>query len=185
MFFFTLRDHEKLKEYVSGISPFKKEKEKVLIKQFKQTTSSIIFGFIIVGIIQGIATGAGLLFAGVPKALLLTILAVFASVIPLIGPWLVWVPAAIYLFVIGSTVPAILFTVYGVVVVSSLDNFLRPYLVARKTGTSSVIVLIGMIGGLFVFGLMGIILGPLILAYLVLFMTAYKDKTLSDMFKSD
>lgn len=182
VFFFTLRDHEELKKFVSGISPFRKEKEKILIKQFKGMTSSIIFGYILIGIIQGIATGIGLLIFGVPQALLLTIFAIFASIIPIVGPWLVWVPAAIYLFFVGNTGAAIGFALYSAILVSSIDNVLRPYIVARKTGVSSVIVLVGMIGGLFVFGILGIILGPLILSYLILFLEAYKNKTLTEMF---
>ncbi|PIN90817.1 hypothetical protein COU60_00550 [Candidatus Pacearchaeota archaeon CG10_big_fil_rev_8_21_14_0_10_34_76] len=182
VFFFALRDQDKLKEFVSGISPLRKDKEKILVKQFKDLTSSIIFGQIIIGIIQGVATGIGLLVAGVPNALLLTLFATGASIIPIIGPWLIWVPAAIYLLSIGNTTAAIIFAIYSAVVVSSIDNFLRPYIVARKTKSSSVVVLIGMIGGLFVFGILGLILGPLILSYVILFIEAYKNKTLSDMF---
>ena len=185
VFFYTLRDQDKLKKFISGISPLKKENEKVFVKQFKGMTSSIIFGYIIVGIIQGIATGIGLLIFGVPNALLLTLFAIGASIIPLIGPWLIWVPAAIYLLTTGHTTAAIIFTVYSAVIVSSIDNFLRPYIVARKTNSSSVIVLVGMIGGLLVFGLLGIIIGPLILSYAILFIEAYKNKTLAEMFASE
>ena len=182
VFFFSLRDHEKLKEFVSGISPFKKAKEKEFVKQFKNITSSVIFGYIVVGIAQGIAAGIGFLIFGVPHALLLTLLAIFASILPMIGPWLIWIPVALYLISTGNITMAIAFTAYSAIIVSSLDNFLRPYIVAKKSGTSSVIVLVGMIGGLSVFGLLGIILGPLIISYLILFLKAYKDRTLSDMF---
>jgi|TARA_Y100000034_G_scaffold15396_1_gene16242 predicted PurR-regulated permease PerM len=185
VFFFALRDHNKLKEFVGGLSPFKKEKEKILVKKFKEITSSVVFGYIIVGVIQGLATGLGLLIFGVPHALLLTLLAIFASILPMAGPWFIWVPVAIYLFVTGNTGAGIGFSLYSALLVSSIDNILRPYIVARKTGTSSVIVLIGMIGGLFLFGILGIILGPLILSYLILFLRAYKDKTLSDMFSTN
>lgn len=182
VFFFTLRDSEKLKDYVSGLSPLRREKEKELARQFKDITYSIIFGYIIVGIIQGIATGIGLLVFGVPRALFLTLLAIFASIIPIVGPWLIWVPAAAYLFTSGSTGMAIGFTLYSVLFVSTIDNLLRPYIVARKTKSSSVVVLVGMIGGLFVFGIIGLILGPLIISYLLLFLEAYRNKTLSLMF---
>jgi len=185
VFFFTLRDGDKLRNYVSELSPFKKEKEKVLTKKFKDITFSIIFGHIIVGIIQGIATGIGLFIAGVPRALLLTIFAILASIIPILGPWLVWVPAAVYLFTSGQMIAGIFFTLWGLLVVSTIDNFLRPYIVAKRTKSSSVIVLVGMIGGLFVFGVLGLILGPLILAYLILFLDAYKDRTLASMFASE
>ncbi|MEK6846757.1 MAG: AI-2E family transporter [Nanoarchaeota archaeon] len=182
VFFFTLRDQDALREFVSGISPFRKDKESVLVKRFKDITSSIIFGYIIVGVIQGIVLGIGLWIFGIPQAITLTILGMFASMLPMIGPWLVWIPIAAFLLVSGSTTTAIWFIVYCTFIVSTIDNILRPYIVARKTGTSSVIILIGMIGGLFVFNMLGLILGPLILSYLILFLKAYKDGTLSDMF---
>ena len=185
VFFFTLRDQDKLKEFMSGISPFKKDREKILINKFKDMTSSIIFGYILVGIIQGVATGIGLLVFGVPHALLLTVFAMFAAVIPLVGAWLIWIPVAVYLFLAGNMIQAIIFTLYCALFVSSIDNLLRPYIVSKKTGVPSVIVLIGMIGGLFVFGILGIILGPLVLSYLILFLEAYKNKTLADMFHSE
>jgi len=184
VFYFALRDGDKLKKYASELSPFQKEKEKVLIKQFKDITYSIIFGFFIVGIIQGIATGIGLFVFGVPRALLLTVFAIFASIIPIVGPWLIWVPAAIYLFATGNIGLAIGFTLYSVLFVSTIDNLLRPYIVARRTDLSSVIVLIGMIGGILVFGVIGLILGPLILAYLISFLDAYRNKALSSIFNS-
>ena len=182
VFFFALRDQEKLKSYVSDLSPLNKEQEKILIREFKGITSSIVYGYFIIGVVQGIATGIGLFAFGVPRALLLTIIAIFASMFPLFGPWVVWLPAVVYLFAQGNTFAAVAFMIYGVLVVSSLDNILRSYIVSRKSSISPVIALIGMIGGLFVFGLLGLILGPLILAYLIIFLTAYKNKQLSSMF---
>lgn len=182
VFFFALRDQEKLKEYAEGLSPLSKTQEKVLVKEFQDITSSLIYGYIIIGVIQGIATGIGLLIFGVPRALLLTIFAIFASIFPLVGPWLIWLPAAIYLFSTGDMTMALGFTLYSMLVVSSLDNFLRPYIVSRRSNISPVVAMVGMIGGLFVFGVLGIIIGPLILAYLVIFLTAYRDKTIASMF---
>lgn len=182
VFFFTLRDQEKLKKYVSELSPLKKQQEKIFIDEFKGITNSIIFGYIIIGLIQGVVAGIGFFVFGVPRALFLTILAVFSSMFPLFGPWLVWVPAAIYLFSQGNVFVAIIFTVYCVLIVSSLDNILRPYIVSKNSSISPVVALIGMIGGLLVFGLLGLVLGPLILAYLIIFLTAYKNKQLSSMF---
>ena len=182
VFFFALRDQDKLLAFVADLSPLKKESGKLLVKQFKETTHAVIFGFIVVGIIQGIATGIGLLIFGVPQALFLTLVAIVVSILPMFGPWLIWIPIAIYLFANESIGIAIGFTLYSAIVVSTLDNVLRPYVIARKTGTSTVLVFIGMIGGLLVFGLLGIILGPLIISYLMLFLKAYKDKTLSGMF---
>ena len=94
-------------------------------------------------------------------------------------------PAAIYLFTSSSTPMAVGFTLYSLLFVSTIDNILRPYIVSRRTGVSSAVVLVGMIGGIFVFGILGILLGPLILSYVIVFLTAYKDKTLADMFSTE
>jgi predicted PurR-regulated permease PerM len=185
VFFFSLRDQKELKEFISGISPFKKEKEIVLVKRFKEITSSLIFGYVIIGIIQGIVLGIGLILFGFPRAITLTFISIFASILPMIGPWLVWIPVTIIMISQGDYNLAIGFALYSGILVSSIDNFLRSYIIAKKTGTSSVIVLIGMIGGLFVFGILGLIIGPLVLSYLILFLRAYKDKTLSDMFSPE
>ncbi len=185
VFYFTMRDSDKLKAFALEISPLRKEKQAVLVTQFRDITSSLVYGQIIIGIVQGIATGIGLLIFGVPRALLLTLFAVGASILPLIGPWLIWIPAAIYLFTASTTGAAIGFSIYSLLVVSTIDNFLRPYIVARKTKSSSVFVLIGMIGGLLTFGILGLVLGPLILQYAILFLEAYKNKALAEMFASD
>src|SRR3989344_4281259 len=182
VFFFALRDQENLREFASGISPFRKDKETILVTKFKDITSSIIYGYIIVGIIQGLALGLGLLIFEVPRALTLTIFGTFASMLPMIGPWFVWVPVVISMLFTGKVGFAIAFGIYCLFFVSTIDNVLRPYIVSRKTAVSPVVVLVGMIGGLLVFNLPGLILGPLILSYLVLFLKAYKDGTLSDMF---
>ncbi|MEK6915715.1 MAG: AI-2E family transporter [Nanoarchaeota archaeon] len=184
VFFFSLRDQESLREFVSGISPFRKDKETILVTRFKDITSSIIYGYIIVGILQGLALGLGLLIFGVNNSLTLTILGIFASMLPMIGPWFIWIPVTIGMLISGNVGMATIFAVYCIFFVSTIDNILRPYIVSRRTGVSSVVVLVGMIGGLVVFNVMGLILGPLILAYLVLFLKAYKDGTLSDMFSS-
>ena len=102
----------------------------------------------------------------------------------MVGPWFVWIPVTLVLIIGGNVGIAIGFAVYCALFVSTIDNILRPYIVSRKTGTSPVIVLIGMIGGLFVFNILGLILGPLILSYLILFLRAYKDGTISELFSS-
>ncbi len=184
VFFFTLRDREELADFISGISPFKKEKESVLINRFKGITSAIIYGYVIVGVIQGLALGLGLLIFGIPNALTITLIGTLASMLPMVGPWFVWIPVTLVLIIGGNVGIAIGFAVYCALFVSTIDNILRPYIVSRKTGTSPVIVLIGMIGGLFVFNILGLILGPLILSYLILFLRAYKDGTISELFSS-
>jgi len=184
VFFFALRDSSKLKEFVSGLSPINKSKEVILVKQFKDITQSIIYGQIVVGLIQGILAGVGLLLFGVPNALILTVIATMLSIIPLIGPGILYLPITIYLIINGNPWVAVGYLTYNLIIVSSLDNFIRAHLVARKSKISPVIALIGMIGGLFIFGILGLILGPLILAYFITFLREYKERSLISFFST-
>jgi len=175
VFFFVMRDGEKLLVYLRGLIPFSKDLEKKVFENTKGITNSVIYGQIIVGIIQGIIVGIGLFIFGVPNALLLSFIAILVSVLPVIGPFLVWVPVAIYLLIAGSMGSSVGVTIFGIIA-STVDNFLRPFIVAKRTKINSGLVLIGMIGGLYVFGVLGLILGPLILAYLIIILEIYKDK---------
>lgn len=182
VFFFTLRDSDKLKEFATGLSPLNKTKEKLLVKQFNDITQSIIYGQIITGLIQGIFVGVGLLLFKVPNSLLLTILATILSIIPMIGPAFVYIPTAIYLIAAGDPIVGFVYLIYNLIIVSTLDNFIRAHLVARRSSIPPVLALIGMIGGLFIFGFLGLIIGPLIIGYFITFLKAYKEKTLSSFF---
>jgi len=181
-FFFALRDGDKFKEYVSDISPFNKSLEKNISKEFKNITKAVIFGFIVTGIIQGIFTGVGFFIFRVPQTLLLTILAIFASIIPVLGAWAIWIPVAIYLLTTGHIGAGIGLILYGSLFISWIDNILRIWIVSRRTKLSSAIILIGMIGGLIVFGVIGLVIGPLVLSYLIILIDAYKKKKFSDLF---
>ena len=183
IFFFAMRDADKLEEYARSISPFSHEIERDISKQFKDITSSVVYGFVVIGVVQGLTTGIGLFIFGAPQPLILTILAVLTAIIPVLGAWIIWIPAAIYLLTQGHTGAGIGLILYGAIFVSWIDNVIRPYMVSRKSNISSAIVLIGMIGGLFVFGIMGLILGPLILSYLIILLDAYKDKKLGKFFR--
>ncbi|GAI30169.1 unnamed protein product, partial [marine sediment metagenome] len=149
-----MRDADLFLKYVKTLSPFSQSLERELAKKFKGITKAVIYGFVVVGILQGVLTGVGLFIFRVPNALLLTVLAVLGAIIPVLGAWIVWLPAAIYLFLTGHVVLGIGLALYGALFISWIDNIIRPYIVARKTKISSAIVLIGMIGGLIVFGIL-------------------------------
>lgn len=179
--FFVLRDREKMSSYIKSLSPFPKEIETRLFESSKAITSSVIYGQIIIGIFQGLVLGAGLLIFRIPNALLLTLLACIAGVLPIIGTFVVWAPVAIYLFLAEQPIATFGIVIFGIIS-SSIDNFLRPIIVSKRTNMNSLLILLGMIGGLFLFGIMGFILGPLILAYLVIILELYRNKRVSNVF---
>jgi len=174
-FFFVLRDEREIVIYIKSLLPFSKEVQKKLFDYTKGITSSVIYGQIIIGIIQGILTGAGFFIFGVSNALLLSLVAILAGVLPIIGTTIVWLPVAIYLFIGGNTLPALGVMIFGLMA-NTVDNFIRPVIVSKATKMHSALVLIGMISGLFFFGILGLILGPLILAYLLVVLEFYRNK---------
>ena len=182
VFFFALRDHEPLANFVSALSPFAPSKEKVFVKHFRDITDAVIYGQIVIGLVQGALAGLGFVMFGINNALVLTLLATLLSITPIIGPFIIWVPISIYLFATAPPSIAIGYFLYNLIIVSTIDNVLRSYLVSRRTNLSPAVIFVGMVGGIFIFGIMGLILGPLILAYFLIFLQSYKERTLYSLF---
>ena len=179
--YFVLRDKEEIINYIKSLSPLTKDTENKLFDYTKGITSSVIYGHIIVGIIQGLIAGTGFIIFGVPNALYLTLIAIVVGILPIVGPLLVWMPVAIYMLADGNNVAAIGVIIFGIIS-STVDNFLRPLIVSRRTRLSTSIVVIGMIGGFFMFGILGFIIGPLILAYLLIILELYRKKEIPGIF---
>ena len=183
-FYFAVRDSDKLEEYVSSLSPLSSSTEKKFAQEFRNITNTVIYGQFLIALIQGLALGMGLLILGVPKTLLLTVIAIIASFVPIIGPWIVWLPISITLILSGEPLSGIILFVYGALFVSSIDNLLRPMIISKKTNLPTSIALIGIIGGIYAFGIIGLILGPLILAYVLIIIDFYRQGKLGELFKS-
>jgi len=182
IFFFALRDSDKLKEFIKGISPITKSREKILVKNFKEITYSIVYGNIIVGIVQGIVCGIGFWIFGIKNAIALSAIAIFLAILPVAGVFILWIPIAIYLFAQGNIPIAIAFVFYNILIVSNTDNILRAYIVSKSSNLSTLFALISSIGGLFAFGVIGLILGPLIFAYFIILLDLYREKNLLSLF---
>jgi len=185
VFFFSLKDSDKIIAFVKSISPLSKSNEKIVIKQFKDITYSTIYGRFIVGLIQGLFAGLGFLIFGVGNTLVLTIGAIILGVLPVVGVFLIWIPLAIYMFVSGHIVAAIIFTLYNLIIVTNIDNLISIYIISKKTTLSPFIALISSIGGLFLFGVIGLILGPLIFAYFIILLDLYRNKNLLSLFSEE
>jgi predicted PurR-regulated permease PerM len=184
-FFFTVRDVDKLGEYFKGLSPFSKATEKRFMREFRGITNSVILGQVLIGVLQGMALGLGLLLLGIPNVLTLTIVTAIASIIPIIGAWIVWVPLCIYLMTIGDVTVGIILALYGGLFVSNIDNFIRPYLLSRSSQLPVVVSLIGTIGGLYFLGILGLVLGPLILAYALIIIDFYREGRLDELYRDE
>lgn len=183
VFFFTVRDSKKLKQYFFQLSPFSEETEKKFLKEFRAITNGIIYGQFLIALLQAIALGVGMFILGVPKVLILTLATFLISIIPIFGPFLIWIPVCLFLFLTGQVVKGTILALYGGLFVSSIDNIIRPYMLAKSSRLSLVVSLIGIIGGFYAFGIIGILLGPLILAYLMILLEFYKEGRLNELLK--
>jgi len=174
-FYFVLRDSNLIVNYIKGLLPYSNEISKKLFESSKRITISIIYGQVVIGIIQGLIVGVSFFIFSVPNSFLLTILASLAGVMPIVGPSIIWVPVAIYFLVGGNSFAAFGITIFGLFS-SVVEHLARPIFVSRMTKIHSSILLIGMIGGFLFFGILGIVIGPLILSYLLIILELYRDK---------
>ncbi len=134
-----------------------------MIERARGTVVGVMLGIVGTAAAQGTVAMLGFLIAGVPSAMLLGFATFFLSMIP-VGPPLIWGGAAAWLYNQGETGWAIFLVLYGIFVISSIDNFLKPILMARGAGISILLIALGVIGGVLVFGFIGIFLGPVLLA---------------------
>ncbi len=147
-----------------------------LAKEFNSilvnTTRSVVFGVIGTAVGQGIVAGVGFMIAGVPNVMLLSFAVCLLSVVPM-GPPLVWIPAALWLGSTGHIGMAVFLAVWGVAAVSSVDNFLKPILIARGTSLPLALVFLGVFGGILSFGFLGLVLGPILLSAAIAMFSAW------------
>ena len=181
-FFFVIRDGKEMRAYISTLSPFSKSTEKKLLQEFRGITNTIVFGQVFIGIIQGLALGVGLFFLGLSNVLILTFVACLVSMIPVLGSWIVWLPVSIFLLANGKSFAGIFLLLYGGLFVSTIDNIIRPYILSKQSNLPIVLSVIGTIGGLYFFGITGLLLGPLTLAYVLIIIEFYRQNKLKDLF---
>lgn len=162
--FFIYRDGVTLAERLSAaVGRVAGERGAALLQLAGGTIKGVVYGILGTALAQGILAAVGFLIAGVPGALLLGLLTFFLSIVPM-GPPLLWFPAAVWLFYQGHTGMAVFLALWGALVVSSVDNFLKPYLISQGADMPFILVLFGVLGGLAAFGFLGVFIGPTLLA---------------------
>jgi len=177
--FFFLMDGKNLLKRILYYIPLPHEDEVLLVDRFVSVTRATLKGTLIIGVIQGGLAGAAMAVAGIPSAVFWGAVMTVLSIIPGIGSGLVWGPAAIYLLITGDVASGVLFALFCGLVVGSVDNFLRPRLVGKDTKMHDLLILLGTLGGILLFGVVGFILGPIIAALFVtvwdIYGVAFKD----------
>jgi predicted PurR-regulated permease PerM len=162
--FFFFRDGVTLaNQLTTAVDRISGEQGRHLLTVAGQTIRGVVYGILGTSLIQAAALGIGLFIAGVPSAAFLALLAFFASILPVVGTGLVWIPAALWLFHQGANGWGIFLLAWGVGV-SSLDNFVKPWLISQGSDMPFILIFFGVIGGALTFGFIGVFLGPTLLA---------------------
>ena len=162
--YYFLKDGDKLVAWLRKATPLPREKFDAILTQLTEVTISTITSGLFVAFLQGLI--GGILFAavGLPSPIFWGAVMAFLSLLPVIGAFLVYIPAAFVLILSGSTGKGIIVLAVGVGIISQLDNFLRPQLMAGRTSLHPLLLFLSMMGGVVAFGFTGIILGPVIVA---------------------
>jgi predicted PurR-regulated permease PerM len=161
--FFLFRDGETAAQrFTTAIDWIAGEQGKHLLEVAGNTVRGVVYGILGTAFVQAIMAGIGFLLAGVPGAGLLSLLTFFLSVVP-VGPPLIWLPAALWLFHQGATGWGIFMLIWGVVV-SSVDNVVKPWLISQGSSMPFLLILFGVLGGALTFGFIGVFIGPTLLA---------------------
>ncbi len=178
--FFLLVDGPGMLAAILDHVPLHADEKASLIDRFTSITRATIKGTLVIGVIQGSLTGLAFWVAGIPSVAFWTVLLIVLSIIPLIGGALIWVPACIVLLAMGSVWKAVLLALFCSLVVGSIDNVLRPWLVGRDTKMHDLVILFSTMGGLLVIGPLGFIIGPVLAGLFVtswqIFRNAYRDQ---------
>ncbi len=161
--FFTIRDGRNMVSLGSGLVPLPPGRREALAARLSSVTRAVVRGTVLTSIVQGVLLGIGFALAGMPAPVVFGVLGAILSVVPFGGTALVWVPALVTVLVQGNYGQAIGILVVGVVV-SSVDNFLKPMLISGRSPLPTLAVFLGVLGGLAAFGLIGLFLGPLVIA---------------------
>jgi predicted PurR-regulated permease PerM len=180
LMFFFLRDGKNLASVIKKGLPLSSYQKTRLFKGTGDLINGIFLGFLAIGIAEFLAALLGFYIFGIPNPLLWALIVAIFAYIPLLGPAAIWVPAAIYLFLNGHTQSAILLIVYfGAILSFYMDNILRAQLIEKTAKIHPAISILGIFGGLSLFGIVGLIVGPLILSLFVLLYRLYLEENVN------
>lgn len=165
--FFFLMDGDKLLDKILFYMPLNDKDERRLLDRFTSVTRATIKGTAVIGIVQGAASGIAFALVGIQSSVFWGAVMAVLSIIPAVGTALIWIPAALWLFAQGAWFKAGALIVFCGMIVGSVDNLLRPRLVGKDTEMHDLLILFSTLGGIAMFGIIGIIIGPIIAALFV------------------
>ena len=171
--FFMLADYKKLENWLLNYLPFEREDSLLFGQEVQNAANTNIIGQGIISCVQGALVGIGFWIFGVPNPLLYGLIAIFASFIPVVGAAIIFVPGAIYAFVTGHTFNGFAILVWGFGIVATIDNVIRIFINKRIGDTHPLITFLGILFGIPFFGIIGLVIGPLLISIFILLIKIY------------
>jgi len=164
LIYYLLRDQEAMERVVREMLPFNDANSRKLLDDFYRISRGFVVGQGLTALIQGFLGAVGFLIFGFPGAFLWGLVMTVLSLVPVLGAFLIWIPAGILQIASGATHSGVGILIWGAVVVSSADNLVRPVIMKNMAGVHPIITLLGVFAGLSLFGFIGIVIGPLLFA---------------------
>ncbi|NLX84831.1 MAG: AI-2E family transporter [Synergistaceae bacterium] len=184
--FFFIRDGDKIVDYIKSVTPLSTEEKEMFFAQTKKLLNSVIFGILLTVAVQALLGGLGWWFVGLSNPAFFGMLMFFFGLFPA-GTALVWIPGGIYLILSGDIKGGVILIAWGSIIVGTIDNLLRPFLISGgKSGKDkgedipTLLVILGLFGGVIKWGFLGIFLGPLILVLFVMIFGLYRARYLKE-----
>ena len=172
--YYFFKDGENISRTIRDSLPLEREQADGIISRTREVIDASVYGVLSIAIIQGILGGLAFWVLGLPSAIIWGVVMTFLSMVPMLGAFLVWVPGAIYLALTGHWAKAVMLAVWGTLVIGMVDNFLRPKLVGSRTRLHELLIFFAVLGGLNVFGVLGVVLGPVVVAITLALVDVYK-----------
>ncbi len=172
--FFLFRDGPGMIEAVKASNPLPAAYESEMLRKFEAVSYATFFGTLFTAVVQGVAAALLFLALGISAPVFWGAVVAFVSLVPIGGAFLVWIPMFVYLLLVGETTRAIILLAVGGLFVSSIDNFLKPMIIRGRTDMHPLLVFLSVLGGMNVFGFLGVLLGPLVVAIFLSFLNFYR-----------
>src|SRR5678815_1307617 len=173
--YYLFRDGEQIVRSFPRFLPFSYEQSQKIIVRTTEVVSASVYGVVTIAMLQGLLGGIAFWILGIPSPILWAVVMAFVCMIPIAGSFFVWLPASIYLMLGGQWGKSILLILWGALVISTVDNFLRPRLIRNQTKLHELFIFFSVLGGISVFGLLGIVMGPVVLAITLGLLSTFKD----------
>jgi predicted PurR-regulated permease PerM len=173
--FFFFRDGGRYYHKIVEFLPLEYGHREIAVQTVSRTVTAVVRGSVVTALVQGSLAGAGFAIAGLPVPVLLGLFTFINSFIPFLGAASIWIPSAIWLFMQDQHMAAVGLALYGALVISVVDNIIKPLIIGRGTKVPVFLLFFTILGGLRVYGFLGIFLGPIIIALGMAFLTIYRE----------